>query len=176
MTEVVYRSQHADVLAHWDATVAAVKAWPKRVEETLTDLGLPGKEPVRRGRQVIGVRHDPHEPVPAGWRRDSHDRFMIAPARRTRPGRQIGERLDALEYPDPMHEMPGGMPYIAMNAAWTRFLKAHRIHKVDGAVYVVWAADLEPGDASHIDPEVWERVKLSAYYAAVEAEQEAKAS
>ncbi|OLT13059.1 hypothetical protein BJF79_03945 [Actinomadura sp. CNU-125] len=171
--KIVYRSTHPDVLEHWRNTGAAEAqvAWRDRVDATLTDLGFPDSNPVVQGEtRVIGVTHN-GEP-PAGWRRNRDLKGTITPARRTTTGKEIGKRLDALRRPDPRKNMPGGMPEVAFTGH--TFMQCGIAPHGD-AIYVTWGAELDSGDATHIAPEVWERIKTSEFYAVLEAE-EAKAS
>ncbi|TYK45208.1 hypothetical protein [Actinomadura decatromicini] len=171
--KIVYRSTHPDVLDHWRNTgsAEAQQAWRARVEETLTDLGLAGCRLVLKGEtRVVGVEYD-GEP-PEGWRRNRDLAGSIAPARRTAVGKEIGKRLDDLRRPDPRRDLPGGMPDVAF--AKHTFMRCGIAPHGD-AVYVTWPDEIDKGDGSYIDPNVWDRIKLSEYYALLEAE-EANAS
>ena len=170
---IVYRSSHPDVLDHWRNTGSADAqvAWRDRVDTTLTDLGFPDSKPVVQGdTRIVGVTHD-GEP-PEGWRPARDPRGTIAPARRTTKGKAIAKRLDALRRPDPRRDLPGGMPEIAFTG---RGFMQCGVAPHSGAIYVTWSHEIDAGDAAHIDPDVWERIKTSEYYAVLEAE-EAQAS
>jgi hypothetical protein len=176
---VVYRSTHSDVLAHWQATASAEaqNAWREKVEAVLAELGFPGRRFATSGntdRKVIGVEHPHGEEVPEGWRRSRELPEAIVPARRTSVGKRIGKQLDKLILPNPRKGMPGGMPHIAFAAKVPQFLQPGVARRGD-AVYVTWSGELDEGDAAHIDPGFWERVKLSEYYAVLEAEKDTKA-
>lgn len=171
--KIVYRSTHPDVIEHWRNTGAAEaqNAWRARVDEALADLGFPGARPVLKGEtRVVGVECSA-EP-PDGWRRNRDLAGTIAPARRTAAGKKIGERLDTLRRPDPRQNMPGGMPEVAF--AKHTFMQCGIAPHGD-AIYVTWPDEIDKGDGSHIDLTVWERIKLSEFYALLEAE-EAQAS
>ncbi|MFC9973607.1 hypothetical protein ACFVH6_22200 [Spirillospora sp. NPDC127200] len=169
---IAYRSTHPDVLAHWEntASAAAQQAWRDRVNAAIADLGFPDRKFATAGRfTVIGVEHPEDEPIPDGWRRDRDLPTAIVPARRTKTGKDIGRRLDALHRPSPRRDLPGGMPEVAF--ARHSFMRCG-VELLGGAVYVTWSDELDEADARHIDPQVWERVRLSQYYAAREAEQD----
>jgi hypothetical protein len=173
--KIVYRSTHPDVLEHWRKTGAAEaqQAWRTSLKEALTELGFDGRRPILKGdTRVVAVEYD-GEP-PEGWRRNHDFAGSIAPARRTATGTKIGERLDRLNRPDPRKNIPGGMPELAFTRKNPRFLMCG-IEARGDAVYVTWGEELDEGDARHIDPTVWERIKTSEYYAVLEAE-EANAS
>lgn len=170
---IVYRSTHPDVLAHWEKTASAQaqEAWRGRVEDTLAGLGFPGRQFATRdgmtGLTVTGVEHPRSEPVPPGWRRDQKLPSTITPRRSIKAGKAAAAALDELTRPDPRKDMPGGMPPIAGAAGAMAFLRA-AIEPLDGAVYVRWPQEISVRDAACIDPTVWERVRLSEYYAACE--------
>ncbi|REF00240.1 hypothetical protein [Thermomonospora umbrina] len=175
MPEVVYRSTHPDVLAHWDraGSADAQTAWRARVDQVIADLGFPGRRFATsdglRGVKVTGVEHPKDEPVPAGWRRDGSLPGAITPDRRRRLGKEVAERLDGLAAPNPRRDLPGGMPDVAFSSL--RLMRPG-VARLGDAVVVTWSAEIDSGDAEHIDPAVWERIRLSEYYAAVEAEQD----
>lgn len=166
--KIVYRSTHPDVLEHWRNTgsAEAQQAWQDRLNQALTDLGFPGRRPVMKGTRVVGVEHD-GEP-PEGWRPNRDLPGSIAPARRTKPGKRIGEQLDDLRRPNPRKDLPGGMPEVAF--AKHTFLRCG-IAPIGDAIYVTWSSEIDEADARHIDSAVWGRVKTSEYYAALEAEE-----
>lgn len=177
MTGVVYRSTRPEVLAHWDATATeeAHKVWRAQVELIIADLGFPGRRFATssgwRGVKVIGVEHPKGEPVPAGWRRDRGLPEAIVPARRTRQGKAIGARLEEVAAPNPRRELPGGMPEMAFSRKSVTLMRPG-VERRGDAVFVTWPKEIEEGDAGRIDPAVWERMRLSEYWAAVEAEQD----
>jgi hypothetical protein len=180
MTEtdkIVYRSTHPDVLAHWQNTASAEaqSVWREKVNKTLADLGFPGRRFATSDGfddcHVVGVEHPEGEDIPAGWRRHKDLPVAITPDKRRAAGKRAVERLAAIPRPNPRKKLPGGMPHVGFGIS--RFLKAG-IARYGDAVYVTWSGELEKGDASNIDPAVWERVKLSEYYAAREQHEAAK--
>ncbi|GAA3958327.1 hypothetical protein GCM10023085_45950 [Actinomadura viridis] len=175
MPEVVYKSAHPDVLAHWEntASTSAQRQWRETVEETIADLGFLGRRFATQGStRVIGVEHPQDEDIPEGWRRDRSLPEAIVPALRTSAGRKIDARLATLTRPDPRKDLPGGMPEVGFDM---RRFAYPGVAKHGDAVYVTWSIDPAVSDADKIDPAVWQRIKLSEYYAALEAE-EAKTS
>lgn len=181
MPEVAYRSSHPDVLAHWEATgTPAQAAWRERVKATLAELGVPGRNFVLtdgwNGISVTGVEYADADPVPEGWRRDKRSSLpdTIVPAQRTKVGKGIAERLAGLNMPNPRLKLPGGMPSSAEAKGEVAFLRP-RVERYGGAVFVGWSKEPADPDLAKVDSAVWERIKLSEYYAVLEAE-EAKAS
>lgn len=175
MPEVVYRSTHPEALTHWEKTSSdeAHAAWREQVNTVIADLGFPGRRFATskswRGVKPIGIEHPTDQHIPEGWRRDRDLPEAIVPDRRTKTGKQIGKRLDALPAPNPRAGMPGGMPGVAFSARGHEFLRCG-LGRYGDAVYVSWSSELSEKDTSRIDPAVWEQAKLSEYYAAIEAE------
>lgn len=169
--KIVYRSTHPDVLEHWRRTgsAEAQQAWRERVNEVIADLGFPGHRFATKGEtEVVGVEYPQDKPYPKGWRRNSKLPSAISPDRRTTAGKGIGQRLDKVSRPNPRSGLPGGMPEVAL--AKHTFMHCG-VRRIGDAIYVTWSSEIDSGDARHIDPAVWERVKTSEYYAALEAEE-----
>lgn len=170
---VVYRSTHPDVLAHWEATAGpeAQQAWRDRVAAALDELGFEGRRFIVSDyidvSVVTGVEHPSDEPIPEGWRLHPKRDDAIAPRRSTRLGKAADRLLSTLVRPNPRKGMPGGMPHIANAARACAFLSA-AAEPIDGALYVRWSQEISERDRDQIDTAVWERVRLSEYYAACE--------
>jgi hypothetical protein len=166
-TKVVYRSEHPDVLAHHDSHVKAFAAWKERVRAVLVELGFaPDRGVWMRDTRVVGVVEINGEPLPDGWRHDRKNPGAIVPARTKQPGKGYGQKLDALKQPDPRNGIPGGMPGRAFQRGALAFMHCG-LQEFGGAIYVTWPG--EPDSSDRIDSEVWKPIKLSEYYAAVEA-------
>lgn len=165
--EVVYRSSHPDVLAHWNRQPEFHMAWQKKVADALTELGF---EMTSRflvsGRDLAGVAWPSDAELPDGWRRDRKMSEAIVPDRRLSAGRKAAAVLDEVRQPDPRDDLPGGMPSEAF-ASMSRLFPG--IAELGGFIVVTWSKNLDAGDAERIDPEVWERVPLSRYWAMREA-------
>lgn len=160
----VYRTTNPAIVKQWHDTNAAVTEWAKTLEAALEEMGVGGRMAFYdsvSGR-VIGVAAKGGA-IPEGWRRDrSHDR--IVPARSTKPGKAIGAKLDALRRPE-VRNLPGmpkhAMPGLCLLTIGLRFM--------DGAVYAKWS---RPIPEDEVDLSIWQRVKLSVYYAVLETEAE----
>jgi hypothetical protein len=172
--KIVYRSTHPDVLAHWEKTgsAEAQNAWRDRVNQALAELGFPGRRFATTNGfediEVTGVEHPDGEDIPVGWKRTKKLAGAIVPDKRRAAGKRAAERLAALTAPNPRSKMPGGMPR-ACFAGTGMALMRPGVARHGEAVYVIWSAELEEPTATQIDTAIWERVKLSEYYAAVEA-------
>lgn len=167
--EVVYRSSHPDVLAHWRKQPELYDEWRRKIDGLLTAFGFAADSAVAlRGSKVIGFVYPQDAPLPAGWRRDREMPSAIVAARRTAAGRRIGDQLEAVPQPDPRDGLPGGMPSVAF-AATGMALMHPGIALIGGCVVVTWSGELEAPKADRIDPAVWERVPLSQYWAMREA-------
>jgi hypothetical protein len=175
--KIVYRSTHPDVLAHWDKTGSAdaQRAWRERVQEAIAELGFPGRRVATtdgfEAIEVTGVEHPDGEDIPIGWKRTKKLAGAIEPDKRRAAGKRAAERLAKLTAPNPRRKLPGGMP--SMSFIGHRLARPG-IGRYGDAVYVTWSRELEDSEARNIDPAVWERVKLSEYYAALEQHDEAK--
>jgi hypothetical protein len=172
----VYRSTHPTVLAARDTHKQAVTQWRAEATKLLTELGFPGRQWITGtafgDRWLIGITPRDHiELPPRGWRRarvDGHDVFK--PDRRTSGGKAIATRLIACKPPaEPNVNLPG-MPAEIEDPAHNR-VHEPGIREMDGAVWVTWS--IAP-PARRVDPALWEPIRLSVYYAAVERQQDSK--
>jgi hypothetical protein len=172
MPEIAYRSTHPDVLAHWAKTgsAEAQKTWRDNIAAAIAELGFAGE---RRfvtvsgwnDTRVIGVEHPKDEDIPVGWKPLKDFPGAVTPDKRRAAGKRAAARLDSLPCPNPRKRMPGGMPSMTFIGAK---MAQPGVGRHGDAVYVTWSAELEESEASNLDPAVWERVKLSEYYAAKE--------
>lgn len=167
----VYRSTHPDVLAAWNKAEQRAAEIVNQRKAFLAEHGFTERTIAVRGQWMIGVAHPEDQPVPDGWRHDRSLTGAIVPARRTTAGKKIGAQLDKLTLPSPRKNLPGGMPEMAWGD--------HRMYRpgialIGDAIYVKWGCDPETVDQmAKVDRDVWERVKLSEYYAVLEAEEAA---
>ncbi|MEU4576166.1 hypothetical protein [Nonomuraea sp. NPDC023979] len=163
----VYRATAPAVLDRWQEIGNALERWRTEIMAVFTAEGL-SDDDITAGDvdgAILGARHD-GGPVPEGWRiRGGH----LVPHRGTRKGKQIAERLNAIVYPDP-RVLPG-MPKFARRAGGGPKLLVG-VERIGDAVYARWARPIEE---DRIDKALWQRIKLSEYYCAVEAAQEQEA-
>lgn len=169
--KTVYRSTHPDVMAAWRTAQEQAIEIGRQRRELLDSLGFVGIRALTTDTHILGVEHLAGE-IPAGWRRDRQTSMAIVPNRRTKAGAEVGRQLDRLTMPDPRLILIGGMPHMVWPDDEVRtYWPGRRL--LDGAVWVTWGCDPEKsGRTVTIDPEVWQRMKLSEYYAAVEAAEE----
>jgi hypothetical protein len=176
--KIVYRSTHPDVLAHWEKTGSAdaQRAWRKRVQEAIAELGFPGRRFATTNGfddiDVTAIEHPDSEDIPVGWKRTKKLAGAIEPDKRRAAGKRAAERLAKLTAPNPRRKLPGGMPSMSFIG---HSLAKPGLARHGDAVYVTWSRELEDSEASNIDPAIWQRVKLSEYYAVLEQQEEAKA-
>ena len=177
MPEIAYRSTHPEVLAHWEKTgsAEAQTAWRDKVKAAITEFGFPSdlRFVTTSGwadTRVAGIEHPEGDEIPAGWKRLKDFPSAITPDKRRAAGKRAAERLDALPCPNPRKRLPGGMP--AMSFIGHKIAQPG-IARHGDAVYVTWSAELEESEANNLDSAVWERIKLSEYYAAKERQDEA---
>ena len=163
--KVVYRSTHPDVIAHMDRHAEAYTAWRERLKDALTELGFDGAAVWMSDDFVVGIVRQRGAELPDGWRWDKKaSEPVIVPARKTAEGKRVWRVLDGLKQPDPRNQMPGGMPRRTTAVSEMAFLSCG-FRRVGDTAYVTWSA--EP-DVRRIDAEIWKRIKLSEYYAAIE--------
>ncbi|MGC5012572.1 hypothetical protein ACLQ2R_17550 [Streptosporangium sp. DT93] len=161
----VYRTTNPSILARLHATLTAIDEWQPKVEALMEDLGVGGRKiwyDAVSG-QVFGVSHDDGD-IPEHWRYDQRKHCLV-PRRSTKPGKAIGARLDAMRRPDP--RALKGMPSRTFAAAEPALMTCG-INEMGGALYVTWGADIHERE---VDLNLWERVKLSEYYAVLEAQE-----
>ncbi|MEV7014076.1 hypothetical protein [Streptosporangium sp. NPDC051022] len=169
MTKVVYRSAHPDVLKIWGDSDAATQDWQTQVEAFLDEHRLTGRNVYfsDASSAILGVEHNENEEVPPGWRVHRTHGYLV-PRLTTKAGKTANTRLDELKRPDPRDEVPG-MPKNCLVGA--SFMTCG-MQVMGGVLYVTWP---RPIPESQVDLAVWEPVKLSEYYAAIEAAEEVPA-
>ncbi|WP_436759386.1 hypothetical protein [Streptosporangium sp. V21-05] len=174
----VYRSTHPDVLGAWHAAEQRAADITTQRKAFLAAHGFEGRSIATKGRWMIGVAHPEDQPIPDGWRLDRDLDGAIVPARRTRVGKQLGKRLDQLAMPSARKNLPGGMPEMAWGDHHVFRPGITLINNAlidNNALYVKWGCDPEAIDSTvKIDPAVWQRMKLSEYYAVLEAQEAAQ--
>ncbi|MER7213548.1 hypothetical protein ABT340_41345 [Streptosporangium sp. NPDC000239] len=164
--KTVYRSTHPDVLKIWDVADTATRDWHAQVEMFLAEHDLAGRKVYfsSASSTVLGVEHVDGEEVPCGWRVHRSQGYLV-PRLTTKEGKLLNARLTELKRPDPRDQVPG-MPKNCLADA--SFLTCG-MQFMGGALYVTWS---KPIPEKQVDSTIWERVKLSEYYAAVEAAEE----
>lgn len=180
---VIYRSRTPEVLAAWKAACADLDAYIAATKAIIDEAGFAGW-PVFRSNgswgygRFAGVGLPEGERVPAGWRIAKH---CLVPDKRTRAGREMRERLDAVEHPGSLNGKLPGMPADALNGM-SGYIVSPDVRVLGECVYAEWSTDPERAEASFssqstaVDHDLWERVRLSEYYAAREAEDERRAA
>jgi hypothetical protein len=178
----VYRSRSPEVLAAMRAANESVQAYVRATNQVLDDAGAGNYATWRdtsgsRAGRFVGLDIPQDEFPPKGWRMLSK---YAVPDKRTKAGKQAVAALAAIRHPgDPRHSLIGMPPdvstTIGFTSCGTRFLE-------DGtALYVWWRIDPAACRESfsrgkfEIDRTLWEPVRLSEYYAAVEAADAAEA-
>lgn len=111
------------------------------------------------------VQPDPNAPIPMGWRRESSNHEQVVPALRSHSGKAAARRLKE-DFSSPVVSIPG-LP----DLEWGHHIMGrYVVEEINGD----WFAKLnfQPKDTENFDVSLWERVPLSTYYLAVEAQQE----
>jgi len=174
----VYVSRSPEVVGAWRAAEKALNAYVKQTQAVLDEAGL-GRYKVWRATggwspwKLMGLDIPQDEFPPAGWRVNQSREYAV-PDKRTRAGKQIATALAAVKHPgNPGDDLPG-MPADVMAGGG---FQTPAIRMLEGrtALYVAWRTDPAGCRESfrsksvEIDASLWERAKLSDYYAAVEA-------
>lgn len=176
---VIYRSTAPEALDHYQGVLDTIAVVRQRREDFIAELGMPGRKIAQMGGgagyKMTGVQHLPeHGDIPTGWKLDRDLSGCIKPDTRTAPGRRIAKRMEELTLPTARKDLPGGMPEMVWDMEGGPMARPG-VQRMEGAVYVRWPFDPEQADKGlKIDPEVWERVKLSDYYAVVERNENAE--
>ncbi|WP_188187987.1 hypothetical protein [Nonomuraea sp. SYSU D8015] len=160
----VYRSTHPDALTAWHTAADARQEWTKQMQAFLDEHGF-GKRTVYVGHsgRVLGIEHVDGEDAPDGWRVDQRTGYLM-PRLKTRAGKQIDARLAELVQPDPRNKMPG-MP---MQCFVSLALLTCGMRIIRDTLYAEWS---RPIPQDQVDSAIWQRIKLSEYYAAREADE-----
>lgn len=170
--EVVFRMRdHAAAQKLIADHKARYDAWREDLRKVFADHGLEGKNPLMEtglgNPRVTGAERV--DPIPAGWKVKGKTRpDVIVPDKRLKAGREAAEILATLAQPDPRADLPGGMPFFCFGGVG---LLTCGLRDMAGTVWVNWSGEAKAFE--DVDPEVWERVKLSVYYAALEADEAA---
>lgn len=173
---VVYRAKTKDPMDVLEEYERKMKQYHRQLKR-FVKLIAPDEDrhPMRshivgRSDRFIGLstkREDFKHP-PEGWRVVSRGDVLM-PKRTTAAGKELYKRIEDMGKqtpPDP-RSLFDGMPreFHRMDG------HGYNVHEpglevLGGKVYVVWS--IEPDG---VDPKLWERVKLSTYYLAVEREE-----
>lgn len=173
-TPTVFRTRNPQAVALALDYSAAVGEWKQRARALLEELGFPGRKPFVPGSmlhfRLAGIECAAGERPPRGWRvAESDDGHAFIPDRRTVAGRHAASKLTGAAPPrDPRLDLPG-MP----SRHWEGNHMLHPALQVlegDTVLYVSWSE----APVSEIDLAIWEPVRLSEFYAAVEADDAAK--
>lgn len=163
-----YRTTHPDALTAWHQAAEARETWGEQMEAFLAEHGFE-KRTIYVGRwgRVLGVQRIDDEDAPDGWRVDSRTGHLM-PRLASRTGKRIDAQLTALIQPDPRDAMPGMPKECIVSLA----LLTCGLALMGGALYATWG---RPIPEDQVDRGIWERVKLSEYYTAIEDHEQAEA-
>jgi len=169
----VYRTEDPAVIAAYDAAQDAIAAYKQEIGETLERLGVGHLAPLgttgHRPGRFAGLGAD--GACPDGWRYNTRC-SCLTPDLRKAAGKAAAKALDAVRYPGDPRDALAGMPSeLLVPGRWLTC----GVESMGGALYVTWAADAG-ALGSAVDLALWQHVRLSEYYAAVERAEEAEAA
>lgn len=177
----VFRTSNPVALASFESAVEEYKAWSDRIRE-FARSAHPDAHPMV-GTAWGQDRFDGIsmvDPIPDGWRvqKQKLGSTYLVPKRSVKAGKEAATRMDELHRaPDVRASLPG-MPNVVWMGMGTTSPGVHPDLE-QGALYVTWSGD-PTGDkanagfsktAETVDLNLWERVKLSDYYALKEAKE-----
>ena len=180
---VIYRSRTPEVPAAWKAACEALSAYIAATQAILDEAGFAGWPAFRNNGswsygKIAGIGVPDSEEMPDGWRAAKH---CAVPDKRTKAGREMQARLDAVKHPGALTGHLPGMAADVLNGM-SGYIVSPDIRVLGESVYAEWSADPERAEVSfsnrttQVDHDLWERVKLSDYYAEREAEDERRAA
>jgi hypothetical protein len=172
----VYRSRDPQVVGAWKDACAAIEAYVKATGAVLDGAGLGAYKVYRNTRGLrpghfAGLAIPQDEFPPEGWRMRAE---YAVPDKRTKAGKAVDAALDAVKHPgDPLYRLIG-MPPDILTGAGNFSTPAVRLLEDGTTLYTAWRTDPAGCRESfmagkfEIDRSLWEPVKLSEYYAAIE--------
>ncbi|HEX9355648.1 MAG TPA: hypothetical protein VF933_17750 [Streptosporangiaceae bacterium] len=173
----VYRTRDAATVAALKGYNADWNTYRAAITDALKEAGaggynvVAGQSGLQPGR-FFGIHVPRAAEPPKGWRH-SHTADCAVPGKRTTIGRALAARLDEIQHPgDPMRHLPG-MPS-AMLHAGRLVTPGIRLLEDGQAIYVTWTAEpdgargIGSAEPLRVDHRLWQRVRLSEHYAAVE--------
>lgn len=121
---------------------------------------------------AIGLDPDGFADVPEGWRVDSKTGYIV-PAKRTPEGKAAAAELSKIQYTSCAPEMPHFVHSVSDPQTGGGFFGGFSVEKVGQDYYATIGFELDESSKKAAESDLWEPVRLSAYWAAVEeAEQE----
>ena len=174
---IVYRSADPSVVKAWNEACAEIYAYVTATQAVLDEAGL-GRYKVYRhtsgwspGR-FAGLAIQEGWSPPAGWRMSGSGTYAV-PDKRLKAGKQVTAALDAVKHPGgPLLKLIGMPPDTASGRGFTS--PQVRMMEDGAALYVIWRTDPDRRESFFragqvaVDRGLWQRVKLSGYYAEVE--------
>lgn len=188
----IYRTSDQRVLDVWDANQRNYDEYLERRRVQLEawgferDIAIYTSNSAFGGARWEGIAWPEDQDPPQYWRRDRNTPSMIVP-RRSGAGKRIGNEFSALmQVPSPRGDLAKvGMPSMVMRGEsggmYVNTYAAKRCEEIvnglrKDVVWVRWNIDPNPQQESEdgdrhafVDTDVWELIKLSEYYAMVEA-------
>lgn len=176
---VVFKTCNEEVLASFHEAVVQHRAWADAIQTFAKEVHPDAKPMVRRENFGGGDRFDGVsvvDPAPEGWRVKNQRTGapIMVPRLSTKAGKAWNKRLaEVSRAPDVRASLPG-MPDGALTGfSWI----APAIEESDGYLWVKWSHDPMDADlgwsSKHksVDFSIWERVKLSEFYAMTERQE-----
>lgn len=110
-------------------------------------------------------------PIPEGWRQDSKTGYIL-PAKRTEAGKAVAAELNKIQYTSQVPGVPELVHSVNDPRTGEGYMGGFRVQKIGQDYYATVTFALDAPSQKQLDDAVWEQVKLSAYHAALEDQQE----
>jgi hypothetical protein len=179
---VAFRSDAAEVLASWEqykAHAADIRERRNAMEDRFGRRLMVSRSGFGHGTRVVGFEEF-EDDEPGAVLGDNGELRVpktgppystVLPNIRRKAGKDLRAELDSLRSNGPKLV---GMPDFQL--VGLRSL-APAIFEHDGAMWVMWAEDIAVArTGGEVDPDLWQRVPLSAFYAAKEAHEASEAT
>lgn len=162
---IALHTQWVDEQKSWNAKLHAFKK-KHRPSKKHTDLYTIDSF---SGRHIAGFGAQPEDyrEPPEGWKVD-RKRGLLTPLKKTAKGKAIAAAMEAVVLRDfrrDLEGLPNGPVMRATDAGMALLHPGIELH--GETIYCVWGTNEPP----EMDADIWESVKLSEYYAAVEADE-----
>lgn len=170
----IYRTNNPSVIAAWDDFDHEERSYRRRLRKWLRET-FPGQDVTAivsttgfsNTEVLIGVQWYGSRGVPEGWKYE-RNKGLLSPKKTSKAGKAAWEDMQKVQPPKSLRDRLVGMP----GHYWSGLQTCKPgVERHGDEVFVIWPYNPMP-DAltSKINDEVWQPIKLSEFYALLEAE------
>lgn len=181
---IVFKTEQAKQIASFESWTLERKAWSDALYAIAEEVVGEHSFMSWRAGSFAGLPWSKKDVPPTGWKLARGKPYLV-PDKRLKAGKDWAKRIDGLPKVSEAARcdgQPGCVFHAAPNAgAYMHSPQYHRFTD-DGPLFMIWSCDCgkegekEYSIAAHVDSAIWESVKLSEFYAEVEAEKERNAA